>query len=157
MKPKLPLKEGVSLAHTNKEPTENQPIKNVLERINTRLARIDAHTKQLGDHELILRKLDDNTNRILRAIRNEGTKVVDARSPAERRLIDRAVELYVYRHDVQGLDVAESTCYRSVWHKHKGEKVFRDYRQFENAARYDLNHYYDLSVLTMRIRTHPPE
>jgi len=115
-----------------------------------------AQAKALAKQDDLSSKLDRNTERILRAIRSETEKPFDKRSPQERRLIDRAVELYAYRHNVQGLDVPESTCYRAVWHKFNGDETFRDFRQFENVAHYDLEHFYDMSLLISKTKANPP-
>lgn len=120
------------------------------------VVQLVTQAKSLKKQDDLSEKLDRNTQRILKAIRSEGTKPFDRRSPQERRLIDRAVELYVYRHDVQGLDVPESTCYRTIWHKFNGDKIFRDFRQFENVAHYDLEHFYDVSLLLFKTKEHPP-
>jgi len=118
--------------------------------------QLAAQARSLAKQDELSAKLDRNTERILRAIRNENEKPFDKRSPQERQLIDRAALHYVRRHFIEGLDIPKSDCIRHIWKKHGDETVFRDYSTFSNAVRYDLDRFYDLDVLIARAKTEHP-
>jgi len=98
-------------------------------------------------------KIDKSTARILRAVRGEGDRTFDKRSPQERRLIDRAAIHYTRRHHIDGVDIPLSDCIHHIWDKYGNVGIFRDYTAFANAVRYDLKRYYDQNVLVARAKT----
>jgi len=123
------------------------------------LAAICAFNQQIlaqsltPKQEPLSAKLDKDTERILKAIRSEGEKPFDKRSPQERRLIDLAAIHYARRRYLDGLDIPKSDCIRHIWKNHGSTNVFRDYASFANAVRYDLDRYYNLDVLIARAKT----
>ena len=74
----------------------------------------------------------------------------DKRPTAQRKWIDKAVNLYVLQHDINGaIATSFRSCCQRLWKD--ANDNFTDITQYKNFTAYDYNNFYDIQAIKDRI------
>jgi len=147
------VKECIPLDLQVKILTRQKLTKNETEKF-VHVISLASHVHTLSSLDSLSRQLESCTKTILGAIRGDVTEGPhDPRSAAERRLITAAVEYMLLKTEVEGSDVSKRQCFLHVWSRQNGKKAFRTFEKFDNAIRYDIEHFYSMNEVLHRLRT----
>lgn len=106
---------------------------------------------RLGDIEAEVKRQGLLTRREFRKLGDERERH-DKRSVAQRTCIDKAVQLYILLHDINGSKTASfRSCCNRYWPQ--AMQHFSTIDQYKNNVIYDYKNFYDLAALTEMIKT----
>ena len=95
------------------------------------------------------------TETLIRHSLGEKVNPVDRRKPSERRQIDEVVEMYVKKHDIEG--IAECSvrwcCMQTMERGEDGRYDGQILKKLHNAVSYDMKNYYDMSAVRARVES----
>ena len=120
------------------------------------MSKLDEISGQISNAQAItvktINKRANATDALIRKAWKDPDMAKDKRTPLQRKWIDKAVYLFILRHDMEGNEEASLLwCCTKYWSEAQGQ--FDNDKQFYNFANYDYKNYYDIPAVIGQIKS----
>lgn len=93
------------------------------------------------------------TNSLIKKTWGDSDNSNDSRKPSERRRIDKVIEMYVQKHEIEGKTLCSLMwCCEEVLKAENDAKPSKaEVKSLHNLVNYDKNHFYDMNAIRARL------